>query len=80
MQIIAHRSDRYVYPPTGRIINTPKPASSFEQHQIKSNFPTGIRLRPKGVRQSLVEARILGTIKAIVEGRAYQDGDWLNRG
>jgi len=48
-------------PPIGQYIGTPKPAKSFEQHEIQDNFPDGIRLRPEGSRQSQAEARILGT-------------------
>lgn len=81
MQIVAKRSGRYVYPPTCKFIGTPPMAKSFEQYQIKDkNFVPGMRLRPQGVRQSQVEARILGNIRAIDQGRAPLDGDVLNRG
>jgi hypothetical protein len=80
MVIIAKKNDRYVYPPIGMYIGTPKPAKSFEQHEIQNNFSSGIRLRPKGARQSQAEARILSNMKMIANGFGPVNGDVLNRG
>ncbi len=80
MTIIARRKNRYMYPPIGRYISTPKPAQSFEQNEIQNSFPDGIRLRPEGVRQSQSEARILSNMKMIANGFGPINGDILNRG
>lgn len=81
MKIVARKIGRCAYPPIGRYVNTPPVAKSFEQHEIKDNdFIPGTRLRPEGVRQSEPEARILGNIRAIDQGRAPVEGDVLNRG
>ena len=81
MKITASRSGRCAYPPTGRYIGTPPAAKSFEQHEIKDkNFVPGMRLRPPGVRDSQAEARILGNIRAIDQGRAPVNMDIFNRG
>ena len=80
MQIIARKTGRFAYPPIGRYIGTPPAAKSFEQHQIRDDFPTGIRLRPEGARQPEPEARILANIKTIFQGLGPLNGDWLNRG
>ena len=78
MKIIARRSGRWAYPPFGRYISSPPAAKSFEQHEIKDkNFVPGMRLRMPGVRQSQVEANILGNIRAIDQGRASVNGDIL---
>ena len=81
MKIIARRNGRCAYPPIAKYIGTPPAAKSFEQHEIKDkNFVPGMRLRPEGVRDSYAEARILGNIRAIDQGRAPVNGDVLNRG
>ena len=81
MKTIARRTGRCAYPPTARYIGTPPMAKSFERHEIKDNkFVPGMRLRPEGVRDSQAEARVLGNIRAIDQGRAPVNMDIFNRG
>ena len=81
MKITARRTGRCAYPPIARYIGTPPMAKSFEQHEIKdNNFVPGMRLRPEGVRDSQAEARVLGNIRAIDQGRAPVNMDIFNRG
>lgn len=80
MKISAKRSGRWPHPPTSRYISTPPAAKSFEAHEIKDkNFVPGMRLRPKGARQSQPEARILGNIRAKDQGRTCINLDIMSR-
>ena len=69
-----------MYPPTAKYIGTPPKAKSFEAHEIPKIDVSGIQLRPDGARQPYAEARVLGNIVAILQGRAPVAGDWFNRG
>ena len=80
MQIIARRTGRCTYPPTGRYISTPPAANNFKQHEIQLNPVIGLQLRPDGARQPAAEARILGNIGLIRSGLAPLNGDIFNRG
>ena len=80
MKIFARKKNGCVYPPIGKYIDPPPAAKSFEQHEVHKVDLPGVQLRPDGVRQPAAEARILGTIVAIIQGRGPVDGDWLNRG
>lgn len=80
MEIIAKRTGRCTYPPIGQYIGTPPAAKSFKRHEIVKVDISGIQLRPDGARQPEAEARVLGNIVTILQGRGFQGGDWLNRG
>ena len=70
MKIIAKRTGRCAYPPTGKYIGTPPAAKSFEQHEIPKIDVSNVQLRPDGARQPETEARILSNIVAVKQGRA----------
>lgn len=78
MKIIARRTGRCAYPPTGSYVGTPPAAKSFESHEIKdNNFVPGMQLRPDGVRQPTAEAAILSNIRAVDQGRTCLNLDPL---
>ncbi len=82
MKIIARKLNKCAYPPIGKYIGSPPVVpTKFEQYEIKDkNFVPGTRLKQDGVKQSQSEARILGNIRAIDQGRAPVNGDVLSYG
>lgn len=75
--ITIKRKKSCAFPPWGRIIKPSSTNTKFKDVEINNNF-TPFRLRPKGARQSEVEARILSNIQAKQNGLAM-NGDILSR-